>query len=258
MTAAVIYIFRCPRGRVYAGRHAVSPEALRCWPGRGEGPLPDGYTGSGTYWQDVARRHRAALVWRILARVEGDHEALVAAERRAIRLARAVFGQDCVNLHEGGDGYTPEQARAQAARNYARPEYLAKLRAARLALSADPAWQEKIAARNRARGKDPEFRRKVSVAHKGRTKSPSHQARVAAANRCPEKRQAQKVAAAAQWSDPERAARLKAGIHRAQQRKRARRELAPFVQTPAWLAPGAVLWAYRPPPRLALWPGRQK
>ena len=28
-TTAVIYIFRCPRAR-HAGRHTVSPEALRC------------------------------------------------------------------------------------------------------------------------------------------------------------------------------------------------------------------------------------
>lgn len=164
--------------------------------------MPDGYCGSGKAWQAVARRHRAALAWRIVARVDGDNDRLIAAERRAIQLARSLFGQGCLNVHEGGDGFTPEQARAQAARNYARPEYLEKLRAARLALSADPAWREGIASRNRARGKDPEFRRKVSEGNKGRAKSPAHKAKIGEVNRAPEKRLAQKVTAKAQLVRP--------------------------------------------------------
>lgn len=239
---AVIYIFRCPRGRVYAGRHTVSPEALRCWPSRGAGPLPDGYAGSGTAWQAVARRHRAVLVWRIVARVEGSHAALIVAEQRAIRLARAVFGKGCLNVHEGGDGFTSEQARAQAARNYARPEYLEKLRTARLALSTDPHWREAITARNRARGKDPEFRRKVSLGNKGRAKSVEHRAKIGEVNRSPAKRHAQKATANAQWADPVQAEKMRAGIRRSQRRRRAAKALAPFLCTPMCQFPGGAVW----------------
>lgn len=204
--------------------------------------MPDGYCGSGKAWQAVARRHRAALAWRIVARVDGDNDRLIAAERRAIQLARSLFGQGCLNVHEGGDGFTPEQARAQAARNYARPEYLEKLRAARLALSADPAWREGIASRNRARGKDPEFRRKVSEGNKGRAKSPAHKAKIGEVNRAPEKRLAQKVTAKAQWSDPVQAEKMRAGIRRSQERRRAAKALAPLLCKPMFQSPGATVW----------------
>lgn len=123
---AVIYIFQCPKGRVYAGWRGVSPEALRTWPNRGSGPLPCGYTGSGNPWWRIARRHKAALVWRILARVDGTRADVDAAEVRAIRLTRAVFGQRCVNVLSGGQGLSSADARAF----WADPTYADKTRAA--------------------------------------------------------------------------------------------------------------------------------
>lgn len=241
-TTAVIYIFRCPKGRVYAGRRSVSPEALRCWPNRGHGPLPDGYCGSGTAWQAVARRHRAALAWRIVARVDGDRDTVNKAERRAIRLARAVWGQNCLNVADGGDGFTPDEARVQAGRNYARPEYVEKLRSAMAVRSADPDWQAQMTAQNRARGKDPEFRRKVSVGNKGRAKSPAHKAKIAEVNRAPEKRQGQAATARAQWADPAQAEKMRVGILRSQRRRRAAKALAPLLCTPMFQSPGATVW----------------
>jgi hypothetical protein len=56
----------------------------------------------------------------------------------------------------------------------------------------------------------------------------------------------------AQWADPERAARIRAGIHRMHQRKRARKALTPFAVPPSIAAPGVRLWAYLPPLRLSL------
>lgn len=140
---AVIYIFRCPRGRTYVGRRTVPPEALRCWPGRGTGPLPDGYTGSGKAWRAVAARHREDLVWRILARVDGERVDADAVEQRAVRLARAVFGRRCLNLRDGGQGMSRGNARA---------------------LWADPDWAERTSTAIREAFLRPEVRAKVAAA----------------------------------------------------------------------------------------------
>ena len=105
---AVIYAFRSPgSGAVYIGKHQCSPEG---WPRRGTGCLPDGYRGSGVVVGRFHRRHGAAVQWRILAVVDGDRDAVNAAERRAIRLARVVLGRRCVNVLEGGDGLTSADA----------------------------------------------------------------------------------------------------------------------------------------------------
>lgn len=140
---AVIYIFRCPKGRTYVGRRTVPPRALACWPGRGYGPLPDGYTGSGKAWRAVARKHRNALVWRILARIDGERRDADAAEQRTVRLARAIFGQQCLNLRDGGQGMSSGNAQA---------------------LWADPDWAERTSAAIREAFSRPEVRAKVAAA----------------------------------------------------------------------------------------------
>lgn len=129
----VIYAFRSPAsGAVYVGKHQCSPEG---WPRRGAGRLPDGYKGSGVAVVNFHRRHGAAVQWRILAVVDGDRDTVNAAERRAIRLARAVLGRQCVNRQAGGDGMTSDDARALLSR---------------------PEVRERLAAANRSRAATPE------------------------------------------------------------------------------------------------------
>lgn len=140
---AVIYIFRCPKGRVYAGRRSVSPEAVRCWPNRGQCSLPDGYAGSGKAWQRVARKHRDALVWRIVARGDGTRQDADRAERRAVAITRAVFGRLCLNLRDGGQGMSSRDARA---------------------LWADPEWAGRTGAAIREAHARPEVRAKMNAA----------------------------------------------------------------------------------------------
>jgi hypothetical protein len=156
---AVIYAFRSPgSGATYIGKHQCSPEG---WPRRGTGCLPDGYRGSGVVVGHFHRRHGAAVQWRILTVVDGGRDAVNAAERRAIRLARAALGRKCVNKADGGDGQTREAA---------------------LLLSADPDWREKVRAATRAALANPEVRAKQSAAQKLASARPEVYAkRVAAA-----------------------------------------------------------------------------
>ena len=156
-TTAMIYIFRCPKGRVYAGWRGVSPEALRCWPHRGRGYLPDGYKGSGEAWKGVALKHKAALVWRIVARVDGTRADVDRAERRAIHLARLIFGRKCVNIREGGEGSTSADARA---------------------LWTDPAYAQRTKSGIRAALARPEVRAKLSAAGKRSWADPAYAARM--------------------------------------------------------------------------------
>lgn len=187
MTAtAVIYIFRCPKGRVYVGRRSVSQEALRAWPGHGVNRLPDGYAGSGKAWQAIHRRHGPMCVWRIVARVEGDRGAVNKAERRAVRLARALFGQRCVNIREGGDGMTSADAQALASdpkrlaglrARHADPEYVIKNRAALARLNTEPEIDEK----RRAGLALPEVKARRKATHKALAQTPERAAQLAAA-----------------------------------------------------------------------------
>lgn len=239
---AVIYIFQCPKGRVYAGWRGVSPEALRAWPNRGSGPLPCGYTGSGNPWRRIARRHKAALVWRILARVDGPQADVDAAEVRAISLARAIFGRLCVNVLPGGQGMTSEVARAvnnkpeirahrsaTANRLWADPDY-AEGQRTRLAMQqSDPGWQSRRdagLAKARDAASAPEVRAKAnesnSVTHKALAQTPERRALFV------------------------RAAQIG---HR---KRRARRALAPFTVPPSIAAPRVCLWAFLPALRLSI------
>ena len=111
----VVYAFRCPRGRVYVGKHLVRRgHDPRTWPRRGRGSLPDGYLGSGKVWRTVRRVHGRAVEWRLLAVVAGarreDWEPI---ERRAIRVAGAILPRGVLlNLTEGGDGLTSAVSQA--------------------------------------------------------------------------------------------------------------------------------------------------
>lgn len=233
---AVIYIFRCPKGRVYVGRRTVSPEALRCWPGQGINRLPDGYAGSGKAWQSIHRRHGRMCIWRIVARVEGGRDAVNRAERRAIHLARLIFGPKCVNILSGGEGLTSEEARA---------------------LHADPAVKERHKAGAREAQNRPEVKAKQRI-------DPSIRARraVAAAAR-PEVKAKQRSVAKEVSARPEviakrvtvgralaRTPERKAHLDRARQinnrKRRARKALAPFTISPAVSLPGATVWIHRP------------
>lgn len=234
-TTAVIYIFQCPKGRVYAGRRSVSPEALRCWPNRGHGPLPDGYVGSGKAWQAVARRHGAALVWRIVARVAGDRDAANAAERRAIRLARAVWGRKCLNVADGGDGQTREAMQ----RYWADPASANRNRAAIVAARGDPVVEARRLTGLAQAMKDPavQARRRAGLAVA--MADPAVQAR-------------RNLAAAEAMQRPEVKARQIAGLRAAARKRRARKALAPFAVPPSIAAPCVCLWAFLPTLRLSI------
>lgn len=108
-TLAVIYAFRSPgSGAVYIGKHKCDCAG---WPKRGFGRLPDGYKGSGRAVRRFHERHGEAVEWRVLVVVDAARDAVNAAERRAIRLARKVLGRKCANMTDGGDGWTSERSR---------------------------------------------------------------------------------------------------------------------------------------------------
>ena len=94
-------------------------------PNRGTGPLPDGYCGSGKAWQAVAGgtgqhwRGASSPGW------TGTGDRLIAAERRAIQLARSLFGRGLPECPRGaGTASRLNRRGRRAARNHARPEYL--------------------------------------------------------------------------------------------------------------------------------------
>lgn len=221
-TTAVIYIFRCPKGRVYAGWRGVSPEALRTWPNRGLGPLPDGYKGSGKAWRAVARRHKAALVWRIVARVDGTRADVDAAEVRAIHLARLIFGRLCLNHLDGGNGFSSGDAKRQ-----------------RAVLLSDPGHRERAIAANRAIHARPGFKERQADAIRDFTARPEWIAKNAAINR-------------ARAQTPEGRATLKRASQIRWRRARARKALAPFAVPPSISRPEVCLWAFLPTLRLSI------
>lgn len=176
MQHAVIYAFRSPgSGAVYIGKHepksGVDPTQ---WPRRGNGRLPDGYKGSGNVVPRFHERHGTTVQWRILAIVPLDD--WVRAERRAIHLARLIFGPKCVNIRDGGEGFTSADAKRLASD----PAQLARLRRqAPVAGSAVPEasrrvgserWRanpdnaRKVAELNREKPSRPGFREKLSQA----------------------------------------------------------------------------------------------
>lgn len=136
----------------------MSPEALASWPARGTGALPDGYMGSGKVWHRVAQKYKADLTWRILSRVDGSREEVDALERRAVRLARAVFGRQCLNIRDGGQGMSSRDGKLL----WADPDYAARTGAAIKAAHARP----EVRARRSEANNRPDVRAKLSAAHK--------------------------------------------------------------------------------------------
>lgn len=179
--SVVIYAFRSPgSGAVYIGKREPK-EDPRHWPRRGHGRLPDGYGGSGDVVPRFHARHGDRVEWRILAIVPlADWPR---AERRAIHLARLLFGRRCVNIRDGGDGWTSEEARAMGLRNAADPDWRAKNSARNKARAKDPEWLEKVSARNKALAADPEWRFKNRAASKALAASPEWRAMVSAHRR---------------------------------------------------------------------------
>lgn len=246
---AVIYAFRSPgSGATYIGKHNCDPDG---WPRRGTGPLPDGYRGSGVAVANFHRRHGAAVQWRILATVAGGRDAVNAAERRAIRLARALLGKRCVNHASGGDGLSSQDAKAM----WADPETGSRMRkahrdltnsdqwkAANLAAmqrrANDPAWLE----RNRQLCKSPERNAKIAAglkayrAAQAKTASPKQEAAPLtpeeAAMAAAAARERRSAEAKARWADPIYAAKVKAAIKASWERPEAmaRRSQSPKVE----------------------------
>lgn len=221
---AVIYAFRSPgSGATYIGKHECSPEG---WPRRGTGCLPDGYRGSGVVVGHFHRRHGAAVRWRILAEVDGGRDAVNAAERRAIRLARHLLADRCVNIREGGDGFTSAEARASLKAMWADPRHRAFISAtsstAAKAQWSDPEFAAKVSAAQKARWSDPEYAAKMSTAATAQWSDPEYAAKVSAARneavRRPDVKARMSAAATARWSDPERATKMSAATKQATNR----------------------------------------
>lgn len=177
--SVVIYAFRSPgSGAVYIGKHECDPTG---WPRRGTGRLPDGYPGRGKVVERFHRKHGAAVQWRILAIV--PFADWVRAERRAIHLARLIFGQRCVNILSGGDGLTSEEARAVTRAAWSDPVYAAKISAAAKAQWSDPESAAKISAAIKVVSNRPDVKAKVSAANREISNRPEVRARNIAANK---------------------------------------------------------------------------
>lgn len=264
MKPSVIYLFVSPSGRAYAGRrycdHATFPR-------RGTGPLPDRYTGSGKLWQNVVRKHGPAIRWIILRRFpEGTPRVtLDAAERRAIRLARHLWADRCMNIRAGGQGFTS----AEAIAHWSDPEVVAKARAT----NARPDVKARRCASNKEAQNRPEVKAKVSAGLRKSHARPDVKARRRAANLAAQKRpevQARKTACLKEAlkrpevrrkisatlkgkpKSDEARRRMSIAAKRRCTREKARRALAPFTQPPTLPRGGATLWAYRPPLRLSV------
>ena len=165
---AIIYAFRSPgSGAVYIGKHECDPEG---WPRRGNGRLPDGYPGRGVAVANFHAKHGDRVEWRILAVVPlADWPR---AERRAVDLARAVFGRKCANIADGGLGLTSAVAQRLARKRWS-----------------DPGYRDAQCEAFRAAGSRPEVRANRAAAAKAAAQRPERKAqlaRAAALNSTPE------------------------------------------------------------------------
>jgi hypothetical protein len=264
MQQVVIYAFRSPgSGSVYIGKHECDPTG---WPRRGNGRLPDGYTGSGNVVPRFHRRHGAAVEWRILA-VVADAD-WPRAERRAVHLARLIFGRRCVNIRSGGEGFTSAEARslnadplvkakhsASMRQSHARPE----VKARRSAASRESQNRPEVKAKQSATNARPEVKARRSAAAKEANARPDVKAKqrasqstswsgvlARAAALSPEALARRSATHKALARTPERQAHLARANQIRWRRARARKALAPFAVPPSIVAPGVCLWAYLP------------
>jgi hypothetical protein len=176
-----IYVFSAPSGNVYVGKHAG---ASWDWPRKGFGALPDGYKGSGVYIRAAHKKHGKNMQWRIVA-IVSDSRAW-ARERRAICWVRKLFGKRCMNIKQGGDGFTSDDMRA----NWLKPEYAKKnveaVRAAHQREDVKHIWKQAAA----KRWSDPDYVEKVK-----------NSAKIAAMR--PETQEKRKKSQIARWATPE-------------------------------------------------------
>jgi hypothetical protein len=183
------------------------------------------------------RKHGEAVQWRILAVVPVAD--WVRAERRAIRLARAIFGRLCVNVLSGGDGFTSSEARELGLKNAADPAWRAKNRAQLERTHQDPAWQ----AANRAHlgriNSEPEARIQLGRMNEASTTPEARKKRSAKL-----KSHANTIKGKAQLA---RAAAIRS---RKAARRRAAKALAPFIRPPIISRAGVAVWATDPPARV--------
>lgn len=103
-----------PSGKIYIGKHLFDNGIYQI---RGYGKLPDGYTGSGTYIKYAHKKYGNLMKWRILAIVDDNKSNK--AEQRAIKLTKYIFGKNCMNIKDGGDGFTSSDMKS----NWENPEY---------------------------------------------------------------------------------------------------------------------------------------
>lgn len=265
MQHVVIYAFRSPgSGAVYLGKHECDPAG---WPRRGNGYLPDGYKGSGDVVPHFHTRHGAAVEWRILAIVPLDD--WPRAERRAIHLARLIFGRKCVNIRGGGRGLSSAESRAMLAD----PEIVKRQRQASREAMDRPEVREKRRAAQLGRKLSPDTCAKLSAVKRGVPKAEAHKAKIGAALRAfrADPVNAERMAALSRENArrPERNAKLSASLKgqpksdearrnmsiaakRRCARDKARRALAPFAVPPSISRPGVCLWAFLPTLRLSI------
>ena len=234
MQHAVIYAFKSPgSGAVYVGKHKVHPMDLVEWSRAGVGPLPDGYLGSGRRWLRIVEDDGSAAVeWRILARVGGTQDVINKAERRAIQLARAVFGALCLNHKNGGGGRIPKGEASERSRTRIDPKARQEHHAERMRQWwAEPGRKEAHAAQSKRQWSDPAMRRKLQdgMASDGRPSGDDWQRKIGATHK-----------ALAQTQ--ERKAQLSVASRIGHRKRRARKALAPFRRAPALQSPGVVLW----------------
>lgn len=265
MTAVVIYAFRSPgSGAVYVGKHECDPDG---WPRRGNGRLPDGYKGSGDVVPRFHARHGAAVQWRILAVVSLDD--WPRAERRAVDLARAIFGRKCVNIRGGGRGLSSAESRAmladpeivkrqrQASRQAMdRPEVREKMRAAQLGKKLSPDTCAKLSAVKRGVPKKEAHKAEIGAAIRAFRSAPINAERMAALSReharRPERNAKLSASLKGQPKSDEARRNMSIAAKRRCARDKARRALAPFAVPPPILRRGVTLWAFLPTLRLSI------
>lgn len=137
-------------------------------PQTGTGRIPHGrrgYSGSGKRWKTIVAKYgEEAIRWTIVERV--GPEDWVAAEQDAVEAGRTVWGNRCVNLLDGGDGFTSEDAK----RLYEDPKFRAKMAEARRRQAEarrrqaeDPEWRAKMAEAMRKKFEDPKVRAKIAA-----------------------------------------------------------------------------------------------
>lgn len=111
-SAGIFLFWHEPTGRCYVSkRMPKTTHRLADWPREGIGVLPDGYGGSGKIIKAMRRKYpREEFRWRVLRTYQTEADAY-----RAERCWRSLFGrmykEQCVNLADGGEGFTSREVK---------------------------------------------------------------------------------------------------------------------------------------------------